>query len=144
MGGMPTIETMRRGWGPRCIMLGVMGTLIIAGLLDAYNRPARAGTVCALAWDRPTTYADGTPIPVSEALKYRVYAARTSSGYTVGQFQKETDATTIPCGDVITSAGEWFLVVTAKDTATGLESARSNEPPFDSGPVNAPGNLRRQ
>ncbi len=75
-----------------------------------------------LAWDAPTTNADGTPL--TDLAGYKIYHALMSGGYVAG--------TGIDVGKVLTKTltnfceGTYYFVATAYDTS-GNESAYSNE-----------------
>lgn len=75
-----------------------------------------------ITWDAPTTYENGTPLPPSAILSYNLYldGVNTLSFPGVlnpdGSFSHEFD---LP-------PGTYNVELTAVDTSTGLESAKSN------------------
>ena len=97
----------------------------VAALSACSSRAQTAVNPTAWSWTAPTTFADGTTIPTSDAITYNLY---------VGTAGKGSEATTavqtgITATTVTTSGYAAGTVVCGEVTAvvSGIESARSNE-----------------
>ena len=96
---------------------------------------------CRLAWQPPTTNADGTAL--EDLAGYRLYSSPVSGQYTLG-LPTVTLADPHALGAVVPCSEGEFWSVTAYDTATPPnESVFSNEVQIaDQRPPSAPGSLR--
>ena len=97
----------------------------VAALSACSSRAQTAVNPAVWSWTAPTTFADGTAIPSTDAITYNLY---------VGTAGKGSEATTpvqtgITATTVTTSGYAAGAVVCGEVTAVvnGVESARSNE-----------------
>lgn len=90
--------------------------LLFAGVVHAGD--------AALSWTLPTTYEDGTPLPVSEILGTVVYYGTTPGGPYPNTVTVAAPATTATITNL--AKGNWYFVATCIAT-NNLESIRSNE-----------------
>ena len=97
----------------------------VAALSACSSRAQTAVNPAAWSWTAPTTFADGTTIPTSDAITYNLY---------VGTGGKGSEATTavqtgITATTITTSGYAAGTVVCGEVTAVvnGIESGRSNE-----------------
>lgn len=91
--------------------------------------PAWAAPNATLTATAPTQYVDGTMIPVTDTLTYKVYC-----GSSVGNHPFVFDAPNLDAGTVIDisacvqgAPGTYYFVATATSTVYASESAVSNE-----------------
>jgi len=92
--------------------------LAIAGSTLSYAGDA------ILTWSHPTTYEDGTPLPVSEILGTIVYYGTTAGGPYTTSVSVPAPATTVTITNL--AKGNWYFVATCIAT-NNLESIKSNE-----------------
>ena len=97
----------------------------VAALSACSSRAQTAVNPAVWSWTAPTTFADGTAIPSTDAITYNLY---------VGTAGKGSEATTpvqtgITATTITTSGYAAGAVVCGEVTAvvSGIESARSNE-----------------
>lgn len=91
-----------------------------------------------LAWDPVTTYADGSPIPPSTVLGYRVYWKTPVEGYNSADVQDVGAAT--ECDLTFLAPDHYGLAATCY--LGSMESVRSMDLPFVNIPPASPGGLR--
>lgn len=84
------------------------------------NTPS--GIRVELYWDAPTTYNDGTAIPQTELLAYKVYYGSVSRMYT-----NVIDVGQVLTHDVSNNPDGTYYAVTAYMLSNGIESDFSNE-----------------
>jgi hypothetical protein len=98
-----------------------MKKLLLAALLIA--SPVFAGDAI-VSWSHPTTYEDGSPLPVSEILGTVIYYGTTAGGPYSSSLSVPAPATTVTITNL--AKGNWYFVATSIAT-NNLESAKSNE-----------------
>lgn len=93
-------------------MFRVILTLLI--VLSLYS----IGYGCTLTWDVPTTYTDGTPVPSTEVITYRLYF--TPQGTIISQvvYEGVSNTTTLVC-----TVGSYYVIAY---TVSDIESDKSN------------------
>jgi hypothetical protein len=109
------------------------GLPILAVLCWALGTANEAWAATArLTWERPTTYANGEPVPPDLPLEYRVWWGRESRGSVTSPEEwrypkvRITQATRFTVTSLPTGRQTCFAV-TARDKRTGEESDYSNE-----------------
>ena len=89
--------------------------LLLVGLA-AHGQTVYHANAVVVAWDAPTTLADGSPIPAGEAAAYEVLLARdgqTATPAVVGETTAVTAPVTLP------QPGDWRIGVRAIRTLGG-------------------------
>jgi len=118
---------------PRFCSISASRALILFLLCLAVPLRATAQTASvSLAWEAPTTNADGTPL--TDLAGYRVYYGSASGVYE--QTKDVGNVTTFPVTGLM-SATLYFFVATAYDTSNN-ESAFSNEVSITTPPSQPP------
>ena len=109
----------------RKIILGALAALALVSLASCSVNAQTSNNAANWSWTAPTTFADGTTIPSTDAITYNLYvgtAGKGSEGTTPVQ-------TGITATTVTTSGYAPGAVVCGELTAVvnNVESARSNE-----------------
>jgi hypothetical protein len=103
--------------------------LVILGLIFLIVGIASAGTI-SLTWDAPTTYTDGSPLPLSD-LSYIVGWGPVSrgTGTTYPHYVNVPTPGVTPVHYSLASlaTGTWFVAVQCVSNASGDKSVWSNE-----------------
>lgn len=92
-------------------------------LLTLFSMRLYAGDAI-VSWDYPTTYEDGSPLPMSEVLGVIVYYGTTPGGPYTSNKLVAPPATTVTITNL--SPGTWYFVATVM-ASNNLESSYSNE-----------------
>jgi hypothetical protein len=100
-------------------------TGLLVGVLASLSALA-AGPTATLQWSNPTTYIDGTPLPVTDIASYTITWTRPGSSVTSGTLNVTGPATTATVPGLV--CGNFSFTMTVTTTAAAADPNATSNP----------------